>query len=433
MYSRILNDLIFYFDKGVLKSKPLNKGVSKIKVAMIMDTSFSFPPTTGFNYRVYHLTKYLQKHGIEVVWVLPNRGVNSIEDIKNLESTQISMYILPVDVFYNKVDIGKFIKDNQITVVQFESAQTFMEIGVFLQESLNIPVLLEFHDIEATLRETINAKESVEVLEYTQYISSILADHIICFTDLDKQHLLDRLYVPNDKITLIPNGISEEDFPIMHTDKSQTLVFVGNLFYLPNQESLVYVLDKIFPSILEEYPNVEIKVIGMTPNSLIERYQKSLNINFLGEINNQEIYLKELQSGLIGLSLIFSGSGMNIKNLNYAGAGLAIVTTPLGANGYEHLSSLSIVEPEIDKITDSIKLLLSDEKSTKEKGLSLRDETILWYNWNDISKRHISVLEKISLYNMQDEYRVHTELRPFWLQEKRVKRGKIEKTIRINL
>jgi glycosyltransferase involved in cell wall biosynthesis len=171
----------------------------------------------------------------------------------------------------------------------------------------------------------------------------------------------------------------------------------------------------------------------MTPNSLIERYQKSLNINFLGEINNQEIYLKELQSGLIGLSLIFSGSGMNIKNLNYAGAGLAIVTTPLGANGYEHLSSLSIVEPEIDKITDSIKLLLSDEKSTKEKGLSLRDETILWYNWNDISKRHISVLEKISLYNMQDEYRVHTELRPFWLQEKRVKRGKIEKTIRINL
>jgi glycosyltransferase involved in cell wall biosynthesis len=308
-----------------------------------------------------------------------------------------------------------------------------MEIGVFLQESLNIPILLEFHDIEATLRETINAKESVEVLEYTQYISSILADHIICFTDLDKQHLLDRLYVPNDKITLIPNGIREEDFPIMHTDKSQTLVFVGNLFYLPNQESLVYILDKIFPSILEEYPNVEIKVIGMTPNSLIERYQKSININFLGEITNQDIYLKELQSGLIGLSLIFSGSGMNIKNLNYAGAGLAIVTTPLGANGYEHLSSLSIVEPEIDKITDSIKLLLSDEKSTKEKGLSLRDETILWYNWNDISRRHISVLKKISLYNMQDEYKVHTDLRPFWLQEKRVKKGKIEKTIRINL
>lgn len=433
MYSRILNDIIFYFDKGVLKSKPLNMGVSKIKVAMIMDTAFSFPPTTGFNYRVYHLTKYLQKHGIEVIWVLPNRGVNSTEDIKNLESTQIPMYILPVDIFYNKADIGKFIKDNQITVVQFESAQTFMEIGVFLQESLNIPVLLEFHDIEATLRETINAKESVEVLEYTQYISSILADHIICFTDLDKQHLLDRLYVPDDKITLIPNGIREEDFPIMHADKSQTLVFVGNLFYLPNQESLVYILDKVFPSILEEYPNVKIKVIGMTPNSLIERYQKSLNINFLGEITNQEIYLKELQSSLIGLSLIFSGSGMNIKNLNYAGAGLAIVTTPLGANGYEYLSSLSIVEPEIDKITDSIKLLLSDEKSTREKGLSLRDETILWYNWNDISKNHISILEKISLYNIQDKYQVHTDLRPFWLQEKRVKKGKIEKTIRINL
>ena len=67
MYSRILNDIIFYFDKGVLESKPLNMWVSKIKVAMIMDTAFSFPPTTGFNYRVYHLTKYLQKHGIEVI------------------------------------------------------------------------------------------------------------------------------------------------------------------------------------------------------------------------------------------------------------------------------------------------------------------------------------------------------------------------------
>ena len=64
---------------------------------------------------------------------------------------------------------------------------------------------------------------------------------------------------------------------------------------------------------------------------------------------------------------------------------------------------------------------------------NVRDETILWYNWNDISKRHISVLEKISLYNMQDEYKVHTDLRPFWLQEKRVKKGEIEKAIRINL
>jgi len=322
------------------------------KVAIIMDTFFSFPPITGFNYRMYHLTKHLQKNNVEVIWILPNRGISSNKQIQNLKSTEIPMYILPVDLFYDKYELVKIIKANKITVIQFESAQTFIELGIFLKQIMSIPVLLEFHDIESTLRETISAKESVETLEYIQYIASIIADHIICFTELDKKHLTNKLCVPSDKITLIPNGINSEDFPLYEDiEKNRSLVFVGNLFYKPNKESLEYFLNDILPLIHHEYPDLEVKIIGLTPKEIVNKYQKISYIKFLGVINNNEIYMKELQSSLIGLSIVLSGSGMNIKNLSYAGAGLAVLTTNLGANGYECLSNLNIVKPSIYHIT----------------------------------------------------------------------------------
>lgn len=426
---------MFSFNNGeIISSKLLNKKKSP-KVAIIMDTFFSFPPITGFNYRMYHLTKHLQKNNVEVIWILPNRGISSNKQIQNLKSTEIPMYILPVDLFYDKYELVKIIKANKITVIQFESAQTFIELGICLKQIMSIPVLLEFHDIESTLRETISAKESVETLEYIQYIASIIADHIICFTELDKKHLTNKLCVPSDKITLIPNGINSEDFTLYEDiEKNRSLVFVGNLFYKPNKESLEYFLNDILPLIHDEYPDLEVKIIGMTPKEIVSKYQKISYIKFLGVINNNEIYMKELQSSLIGLSIVLSGSGMNIKNLSYAGAGLAVLTTNLGANGYECLSNLNIVKPSIYHITKELTNLLSNQKNTVKTGQKLRDETLICYNWLDISKKHISVLETISLFDNKDiNYKTHKDFRPLWLQEKRVQDSDVKTIIKVNV
>jgi polysaccharide biosynthesis protein PslH len=105
---------------------------------------------------------------------------------------------------------------------------------------------------------------------------------------------------------------------------------IGALDWVPNQEGLIWFLDKCFPSIIAKFPDIRFKIAGRNaPDWLVEKL-KHPQIDFLGEIDDASIFIR--QNGIMVVPLL-SGSGMRIKIIEGMEYSKPIVTTSVGCEG----------------------------------------------------------------------------------------------------
>ena len=131
---------------------------------------------------------------------------------------------------------------------------------------------------------------------------------------------------------------------------------------------------------------------------------------------------------------VYQGVGVNenktfhqkVKILNYAAVGLPIISTSIGANGYENLSGLIISEMPNDFVKN-IKRLLNDKEKLLELGTLNRMEVIKHFSWSRIAKElakiYLIYIDKFDLKSNQTR-KIYKIPKAFWLSEKRVKKNK---------
>ncbi|TVQ11817.1 MAG: glycosyltransferase [Bacteroidetes bacterium] len=121
--------------------------------------------------------------------------------------------------------------------------------------------------------------------------------------------------------------------PQSHKINFPSVFFIGTLDWFPNQEGLVWFIDKVWPKVLELHPGLVFHVAGRNaPEWIISRFKKSSNINFLGEIDDAHKYITE---NAVMIAPLFSGSGMRVKIIEGMALGKTIVTTTIGAEGID--------------------------------------------------------------------------------------------------
>lgn len=128
----------------------------------------------------------------------------------------------------------------------------------------------------------------------------------------------------------------EEQFPSATT----SLFFIGSLDWIPNQEGLLWFVNRVFPLIHHQFPAVKLHVAGRNaPKSL----QNGLNypgIIFHGEVADARVFMVQHQ---ISVAPCFSGSGMRVKIIESMALGKPVVTTTLGAEGLNATHNENII------------------------------------------------------------------------------------------
>ncbi len=421
----------FVQDKNKIISLKKNENIPKLKIAVIIDTALSIPPTTGVTYRLVNLTMAMQERGHEVIWVLGNRNFLHENQLEELKNAGCVVHLLNSEKFYDVDYISNLLIEEKIDVAQYEITQTFLEIGILVREKTNIPVLLEFHDIEATIRETLGDEKNVPLMNFLQYSAGIEADSVVVMTPLDHETLTDSIGVPSRKVFLAPNGIDEKYFDLRDVQKvdKNKLLFLGNLFYKPNQNAFVHFAEKILPIIVSENKEVSLRVIGMLPESIKSKYQNNPNIEFMGEVKDEKIFKTLIQECCLGICTVQSGSGMKVKILNYGAAGLPVITTKVGESGYENIVSLIRAESDEDIVIECKKVIDNPAESVV-LGEKLRAEILKTFSWSSVSK---VVEEAICLaHSYRMEGAKEEEYKPFWLEEGRHSEGVLKKHYIIN-
>lgn len=414
---------IYAFDsikEGYIFKAPFKKVVS-INLGIIVDTDLKIPPITGVTYRLFYLSKKLIRHGINVKIFTCNRNIETDKDInKLLNNSRLELHIIPENIFYNITKMEKIVAKNKIDILQFEDPVSVLYYYL-IAEKLKIPIVLEMHDIEFTLQKYF--KKSPEKIFLSQAISNIscqLSDIVITMTPLDYSELIDKIGVDYKKIYIIPNPIDFSEFKFYGPNfKKHNVVFIGNMYYEPNKQAIEYIMYKIAPALIRKDRNITFTFIGMVDNEL----KKLTNSNFIftGPINNLNKFLSQ---ATIAICPITQGSGMKVKILNYCAAGLPIITTKLGASGYEKISSL-VIENNLSTFSDIISKFLNQQKQSKKIGLQNYKLAKQYYDINIISKKLVNIYQGIVSLNKNilRIKKIKMSL-PLWLEEGRVKKIK---------
>lgn len=398
----------------------------EVSIGIILDTVFTIPPKTGVCYRLYYLSKELVKKGVKVKLFLCNRNYGTDEEVRALsEERDLEIHLIPEKIFYNPKSLLGILKLAKIDAIQFEDSETAILLGRYLKDKLNVPLFLELHDNETTLKRSIGGYKysDIKLTNFIHYASGEIADLVIAMTKGDVRSFVD-IGISTAKLALAPNGIDSKLFRYHGPNiKERNIVFIGNMFYPPNRQAAEIILRNILPK-LKSY-NFRATFVGMVPKELVNKYVKNPDVNFTGFINDIN---RELKRATLALCPVVAGSGMKVKILNFAAAGLPVISTTAGANGYEKLSSI-ILEDNFNKYHRIIQKLIRNINWAKKIGRQNRKDVIRYFSWNKIARELTSTYRIYIANHKYSSFKKGSALaidvpRPFWLTEKRVETNK---------
>lgn len=184
--------------------------------------------------------------------------------------------------------------------------------------------------------------------------------------------------------------IQVEQYP----STTASLFFIGSLDWIPNQEGLLWFVNRVFPLIHHQFPAVKFHIAGRNaPQSL----QKSLNypgILFHGEVADARVFMAKHQ---ISIAPCFSGSGMRIKIIESMVLGKAVVTTTLGAEGLNAVHNENIIIADdagdffrhVERLIEFPELCHSMGASAKNFAARNFDNKILAANLAAFYEKHV--------------------------------------------
>ncbi len=252
---------------------------------------------------------------------------------------------------------------NESDVIVFEGPWQYYLVRELLKNKI---VIYDSHNIETILRNGNAWKSYVERLERELCNR---ADLIITVSDNDRKLAQKMFDIEESRLACIPEGFETNSSPWSGVN-SKDLVFIGSA-YLPNVQAVENIMD-----IAKELPDLSFKVIGNVAHA-VKKKSAPPNVYFLGTVSN-EIKDRILSESMLALNPIEIGSGRNLKINDYVSHGVPVLTTEIGARGFNPELRENFIVSEVANFADSIRKL----SDSRDKLISISS------SFMDYAKKH---------------------------------------------
>lgn len=155
-----------------------------------------------------------------------------------------------------------------------------------------------------------------------------IADHVIAVSEEDRALLLAE--DPSLSVWTIPNVHRMRPFNDGSTREPDSLLFVGGFDHEPNVDAARYLCTEIMPLVWSEVPTAVLYVVGDSPPEAICALAEK-RIQVVGYVADLEAYLRRVR---VSVAPLRYGAGMKGKVGQALAAGLPVVTTTVGAEGF---------------------------------------------------------------------------------------------------
>lgn len=205
-------------------------------------------------------------------------------------------------------------------------------------------IVLRQHNIEYTIWNRLaKSSNSFWKRKYYEFLTKRIKNHEIRFKDAYDLVLTisatdTKLFQElNPKVPILehPFGIDikniDDNTAIIEKDKEIKIYHIGAMDWLPNQESVKYLLEEIAPTVLKKMHNISFHIAGRNMNQEWYKYAND-NIHIYGEVPDAKEF--ELDKNVLIVPLK-SGGGVRIKIFQALAQGKLVLTSPVGIEGIE--------------------------------------------------------------------------------------------------
>jgi glycosyltransferase involved in cell wall biosynthesis len=323
-----------------------------------------FPLNDGGNLAVHAITEGFLQAGVSLSmltmnttrhWVDINTLPSLYKEIQHFKSVTVDNRVKPLDAFLNlfkssSYNIDRFISreyNQELThILQKENFDIIHLEGLFLvpyiktiRKYSKAKIAIRQHNIEFSIWERLAAQIRNPLKK--AYLS-LLAKRLKKF---ELEHINDYdLIVPISEkeekayinlgakppLFLHPFGIDIEKIPFHPSDALPiSLYHIGAMDWLPNKESVDWLLEKVMPLINDQLPETKLYLAG---RNMPEYYTKQnwKNVEVLGEVPDAATFEKDKSVLVVPL---LSGGGVRIKIFQAMAMGKTVITTSIGVEG----------------------------------------------------------------------------------------------------
>jgi len=142
-----------------------------------------------------------------------------------------------------------------------------------------------------------------------------------------------------DNVVTIPTGVDIAYFhPQEVPQEPGSLVFVGSMDWLPNEEAIMYFAKSMLPHLKKEIPEIQLIVVGRNPSPRLQKLLSTVpEIQLTGWVEDVRPYIAKAALYIVPIRI---GGGTRMKIYEAMAMGKSIISTSIGAEG------LSVVDGE---------------------------------------------------------------------------------------
>jgi len=345
-------------------------------------------------------SEYREKTGIELVDVdLTFNPVKAFINLFTGRSFHVERFISGAF----SLKLKEILEKEQFDIIQFE--MPFMSPYLDLARKYSsAKTVLRAHNIEHLIWERISQTTGNPLKrKYLRYLAHTLKKHeltvinrfdgVAAITKNDADFfILSGCSVP---VIDIPFGIDLSCYPEQHIESSSeiSLFSIGSMNWIPNQEGILWFLEKVWPAVTEKYPSLKFYIAGREMPGWFREKQYH-NVIMVGEVEDA---IKFINSHTIMIVPLLSGSGIRIKIIEGMACGKPIISTSVGAEGIHYTKHENIlIADEPQEYLEMISKCLNDNFLMETIGMKARELVRIYYARDLIIKKLLAFYQIIS-------------------------------------
>ncbi|HEX2806794.1 MAG TPA: glycosyltransferase [Kineosporiaceae bacterium] len=145
------------------------------------------------------------------------------------------------------------------------------------------------------------------------------------------------------------------------------VIFLGALDIATNTDALTWLIERVWPRVAAGHPDVVLDVVGRGPSAeLTGRLSGMTRVRLAADVPDVRPYLAGAD---VAVNPAVSGSGVNIKVIEYLDAAIPLVSTGLATLGLPLRAGLDLeVQDAPDGFADAVLRLLHDPEAARTMG-----------------------------------------------------------------
>lgn len=308
---------------------------------LIIDSYVPLYDKEAGSYRLYNIIKIFKNLGYSIIF-LPDNGLHQEPYVSELQE-------MGVEVVYatTKMPAMKSYLLERLSIIDIawvcrpELCEKYLGI---LSQNSRIKIIydtIDLHFIRLKREKELLGEDARQPISWQDYQKqelrlAKLAHETIVVTNVEKD-ILSSFGVSN--VSVIPTIHEGYTGLLPEFDQREGLLFVGGYNHVPNVDAAIWLCESIMPLIWQQYPDIHLTLLGSNPPAQIRNLQNN-KVTVTGYIRDIEPYFLNHRVFVVPLRY---GAGMKGKVGQSLSYGLPMVTTSIGAEGFDLIHNRDVM------------------------------------------------------------------------------------------